>query len=140
MTRAGMLQWLSKWRHLLLMIGIIWLPMLVWWFALLPGGMSNDSLDQWSQIRSGHWTSHHPVPDTAFVWLTSLGGLTPATTSFAQTLIIAAALGWFVYVVTRVIGGGGAVWIPLVVLLGVPLFGGFAVAILKDVPGGGGPG
>src|SRR3954451_14398417 len=103
-------------RRLALLIGVIWLPMLAWWFALLPGGMSNDSLDQWSQIRSGHWTSHHPVPDTAFVWLTSLGGLTPATTSLAQSLIVAAALGWFAYVVTRVIGGGRAVWVTVVLL------------------------
>ena len=129
-----MAAWVRKWRDLLLMIGIIWLPMLVWWFALLPGGMSNDSLDQWSQIRSGHWTSHHPVPDTAFVWLTSLGGLTPATTSFAQTLIVAAALGWFVYVVTRVIGGGRAVWITVVLLAVLPFAGVFAVTIWKDVP------
>src|SRR3954452_18791682 len=134
MMRADTAEWLRKWRHLLLMIGIIWLPMLVWWFALLPGGMSNDSLDPWSQIRSGHWTSHHPVPDTAFVWLTSLGGLTPATTSFAQTLIVAAALGWFVYVVTRVIGGGRAVWVTVVLLAVLPFAGVFAVTIWMDVP------
>ena len=62
-------------RRLVLLVAVIWLPMLAWWLALLPGGMSIDSLDQWGQIRSGHWTSHHPVPDTAFVWLTSLGGV-----------------------------------------------------------------
>src|SRR3954447_22454960 len=114
-------------RRLALLIGVIWLPMLAWWFALLPGGMSIDSLDQWGQIRSGHWTSHHPVPDTAFVWITSLGGTTPATTSFAQTLIVAAVLGWFVYVVTRVIGGGRAVWVTAVLLAVLPFAGVFAV-------------
>jgi len=126
--------WWSSRRRLVLLMAIIWLPMLVWWFALLPGGMSNDSLDQWSQIRSGHWTSHHPVADTAFVWLTSLGGLTPATTSFAQTLVVAAALGWFVYVVTNVIGGGRAVWVTVVLLAVLPFAGVFAVTIWKDVP------
>jgi hypothetical protein len=121
-------------RRLLLLVGVIWLPMLVWWFALLPGGMSNDSLDQWAQIRSGHWTSHHPVPETAFVWLTSLGGVTPATTSLAQSLLIAAALGWFVHVVGRVIGGGRALWVAAGLLALLPLAGVFAVTIWKDVP------
>src|SRR3954452_12960189 len=121
-------------RRLLLLIAVIWLPMLAWWFALLPGGMSIDSLDQWGQIRSGHWSSHHPVPDTAFVWLTSLGGATQATTSLVQTLLVAAALGWFVHVVVREIGGGRAVWVAAGLLALLPFAGVFADTLWKDVP------
>ena len=121
-------------RRLVLLVAVIWLPMLAWWFALLPGGMSIDSLDQWGQIRSGHWTSHHPVPDTAFVWLTSLGGVTPATTSFVQTLILAATLGWFVHVVGREIGGRRAGWVAAGLLALLPFAGVFADTLWKDVP------
>lgn len=113
---------------------ILWAPMLVWWLALLPGGMSVDSLDQWGQIHSGHWNSHHPVPDTAFVWLTSLGGWTPATTSLVQTLLIAATLGWFVHVVGRELGGRRAGLVFAALLCVLPFISVFANTLWKDVP------
>lgn len=125
---------MSARRQLLTLALVIWMPLLVWWLALLPGGMSADSLNQWGQIKSGHWTSHHPVPDTAFVWLTSFGGWTPATTSLVQTAIVALALAFFVQVVITHLGGARSVKVAAVVLALLPLVGAFAVIVWKDVP------
>src|SRR3954470_10157660 len=100
----------SMLRRFPLVFAVIWLPLLLWWIALLPGGISNDSLDSWTQIQTGHWTSHHPPPFTALFWLTSLGGTTPATTSLAETLLVACALAWFTTVVETVFQARGAVF------------------------------
>ena len=121
-------------RRCLPLFAIIWTPLLLWWAALLPGGMSNDSLDSWAQIQGAHWTSHHPPPFTAFFWLTSLGGTTPATTSLAETLIVAAALTFFAAVLSHVLDAGRAVYVAAVALGVLPLVGPFSVTIWKDVP------
>ena len=121
-------------RRFLALFAIVWTPMLVWWLALLPGGISNDTLDSWTQIKTGHWAAHHPPPFTAFFWLTSLGGTTPATTSFVQTLLVAAALAWLALVVSEVLRAGRSVYVAAVVLAVLPLAGPFSVAIWKDVP------
>jgi len=122
-------------RRLLVLTGILWIPLLLWWFALLPGGMSNDSFNSWAQIKGElHWASHHPPPFTALFWLTSLGGTTPATTSLVQTLLIAFALAFFASAVGAVLGSTRAVWICAAVLSLAPLVGPFAVTIWKDIP------
>ena len=121
-------------RRFMLLLAIIWTPLLLWWAALLPGGVSNDTLDSWAQIHGGHWTSHHPPPFTAFMWLTSLGGTTLATTSLVETLLVAAALAFFTTVLSRVLDAGRAVFVAAVVLGILPLVGPFSITIWKDVP------
>ena len=121
-------------RRFLALFAVIWVPMLLWWVALLPGGISNDTLDSWTQIKTGQWASHHPPPFTAFFWLTSLGGTTPATTSLAETILIAASLAWFATVVSSVLNAGRAVFVAAFALAALPLVGPFSVIIWKDVP------
>jgi hypothetical protein len=121
-------------RRFLALLAAIWAPLLVWWVALLPGGISNDTLDSWAQIQTGHWTSHHPPPFTAFFWLTSLGGTTPATTSFVETLLVAAALAFFAMVLAEVLHAGRSVFVVAFALGALPLVGPFSVTIWKDVP------
>lgn len=121
-------------RRFLALFAIIWAPLLLWWVALLPGGISNDTLDSWTQIKTGHWSSHHPPPFTAFFWLTSLGGTTPATTSLVETLLVAAALAWFALVVGSVLNAGRAVFVAAFALAALPLVGPFSITIWKDVP------
>ena len=122
-------------RRLLVLTGVLWIPLLLWWFALLPGGMSNDSFNSWAQIKGQlHWASHHPPPFTAMFWLTSLGGTTPATASLAQTLMMAFALAFFATAVGVALRSTRAVWICAGVLALAPLVGPFAVTIWKDIP------
>ena len=121
-------------RRFVALLAVIWAPMLLWWVALLPGGISNDTLDSWTQIKTGHWASHHPPPFTAFFWLTSLGGTTPATTSLVESLVVAASLAWFAMVLADVLRAGRAVYVAAVALAVLPLVGPFSVIIWKDVP------
>jgi hypothetical protein len=121
-------------RRFLVLLAVVWAPLLVWWAALFPGGISNDTLDSWTQIKTGHWASHHPPPFTAFFWLTSLGGTTPATTSLVETLLVAAALAWFALVLDQVLRVGRAVYVAAFALGALPLVGPFSVTIWKDVP------
>jgi hypothetical protein len=122
-------------RRLLVLTGALWIPLLLWWFALLPGGMSNDSFNSWAQIKGRlPWSSHHPPPFTALFWLTSLGGTTPATTSLVQTLMMAFALAFFATSIGVVLRSTRAVWICAAVLAVAPLVGPFAVTIWKDIP------
>src|SRR5438309_12112541 len=122
-------------RRLLVLTGVLWIPLLLWWFALLPGGMSYDSFNSWAQIKGQlHWASHHPPPFTAMFWLTSLGGTTPATASLARPLLMAFALAFFATAVGVALRSTRAVWICAGVLALAPLVGPFAVTIWKDIP------
>ena len=121
-------------RRFVALLAVVWAPMLLWWVALLPGGISNDTLDSWTQIKTGQWTSHHPPPFTAFFWLTSLGGTTPATTSLVETLLVAASLAWFALVLGEVLNAGRTVFVAAFALAALPLVGPFSITIWKDVP------
>lgn len=109
-------------------------PLLAWWLALWPGGWSVDSLDSWGQIQTGHWTNHHPVPFTALVWLTSLGGHTPATVPLVDALLVAGALAVLVGSLLRAFGGNRAPLYAALALCTLPLIGPLAAVVWKDIP------
>lgn len=115
-------------------MAILAVPLMVWWVALLPGGMSPDSFVSWGQVRGGPWSNHHPAPFTALMWLTSAGGLTPATVSLFQVLLVAACLASLVLALRRVLAVGHAVTVAAVALVVLPLLGPFATILWKDVP------
>lgn len=121
-------------RAFLLTWAACWAPMAVWWLALLPGGMSADSLSSWYQIVTGTWYVAQPPPFTAFMWVTSGAGTTPATTSLAQTLVVSAALAFLVTTLAQVVGGARWVRVATLALLVLPLFGPFSVMLWKDIP------
>ena len=109
-------------------------PLMLWWVALLPGGMSPDSFVSWEQVQGGPWSNHHPAPFTALVWLTSVGGLTPDTVSLFQVLLVAACLASLVLALRRVLAVGHVVTVAAVALILLPLLGPFATILWKDVP------
>ena len=139
-TRApGYPSWFASLRslgtsELVRTTGILALPLLLWWVALLPGGMSPDSFVSWGQVQGGPWSNHHPAPFTALMWLTSLGGLTPATVSLFQVLLVAGCLASLVVTLRRVFAVGHAVTAAAVALILLPLLGPFATILWKDVP------
>jgi len=116
---------------------VIALPLLAWWVASLPGGVTYDTVYVWDQIQTGHWGNHHPAPYVAWLWLTSLGGHTLATASLADVLVLAASLGWLVDSVRRVATATRAYAVAFAVVLALaiaPLLGAFSVMLWKDVP------
>ena len=67
-------------RRFLALFAIIWAPLLLWWAALLPGGISNDTLDSWTQIKS------EDVPKVnASIKAADLPAITVSTTAPAAT-------------------------------------------------------
>jgi hypothetical protein len=121
-------------RPLLLIALALWLPLLIWWLAMLPGAYSTDSLVSWTQIETGHWGNHHPFPFTAFVWLTSFGGHQPATVSFVGTALFALALAFLVRVLGEAFGTQLAPFAMAFLLCVLPLVGVFASTVWKDIP------
>ena len=120
--------------RLLPLAGLFWLPLLGWWVALLPGSWSMDSINSWNQIQTGHWDNHHPIPFTAFMWLTSAGGHVPATVPLAQTVLVAVSLAMLVRSIVRAFGGGRAPVVVGLLLCVLPLLGPLAVDVWKDIP------
>lgn len=121
----------------LVVSALIAVPLLVWWVASLPGGVTYDTVYIWDQLQTGHWGNHHPAPYVAWLWLTSLGGHTLATASLADVLLLAASLGWLVESVRRVATAAWAHAVAfgvVVVLATAPLLGAFSVMLWKDVP------
>jgi hypothetical protein len=70
------------------------IPMLVVWGTMLlafwPGIMSQDSLDQWSQILRASFTDYHPAFHTLTEWLVSRIGQSPASIAVFQIIFLGA--------------------------------------------------
>lgn len=67
-------------------------PILLWWFASIPGYFSPDSLDVFNQIRTGSWTSIHTTVYPLWFFVTSLNTRFISLVALSQTLALAAAL------------------------------------------------
>lgn len=80
--------------------GLVALPLLVWWLGWYPGFASSDTIDQWSQIRTGVYFNHHPAVHTLFLDLFSGGGDRPGLVTllqiFALSGLLVYAAGWLV--------------------------------------------
>jgi hypothetical protein len=102
--------------------------------AFWPGILSDDSLDQWSQLLTFHFTSYHPPVHTLTCWLVTRAWLSPAAVGLSQI----AALSLLIWALTRACLFCGA---PLalalatgVALILTPALGLMAVTLWKDVP------
>jgi len=122
------------WRSLLVVFPLLWAPLLVWWLAFYPALSTPDSVNSWEQIQTGAWTSHHPPPFTALLWLFTRFTSSPWVLSLAQTVAMAAALAALAVVLSRRFAAG---WWPVwaaFVLVALPWVGPFTLEIWKDVP------
>ena len=121
-------------RDRLLILGSSLLPLTVWWFVLLPGNFTIDSIDVVNQIRSGTWNDWHTNAYTFFAWATSFGGRVWSFITLSQVVLMAlaiASMGWALcgdVVSTRVSAAISAIFAAL------PQVGSFAVTMWKDVP------
>jgi len=72
---------------------VTWLMVLV---MKWPGVMTSDSLDQWQQLHTLVFSDHHPVVHTLWEWLVTRVWDSPGTIAVAQSLTLAAVVGWLV--------------------------------------------
>ncbi len=124
LTRPLPLYWLA---------GLAVLPLLVWWLGWYPGFASPDTIDQWTQVKTGNYTSHHPPIHTLYLEVFSLGGRRPGLVTMAQILLLGAIL---VYAATWLSRAGVPTGVAVAAawLLGLsPAVAPTTLALWKDV-------
>jgi len=113
---------------------VLWAPMVLWWVALRPAVMTNDSMDTWTQVLTGDWVDWHPPIYTALNYLSRQIVGTPALTVLVQTLALAWAFSRLLRIGIRMGLPALPVWIGGVVVSLLPPVGAFSVHLWKDVP------
>ncbi len=113
---------------------VLWAPMLLWYVALRPGVMTNDSMDIWTQVLTGDWVDWHPPAYTALNYLSRWVFGTPALTVLSQTLALAWALSRVLRIGIRMGLPAVPVWVGGALLCLTPPVGAFSVHLWKDVP------
>lgn len=119
---------LLKYSFLMIVIWSLWL--LVFW----PGIMSNDSIDQWTQITTGKFVDIHPVFHTLFLWFLTRVYFSPATIAIVQILILSLLSGGILYYFEKL----GS---PKIILWGISFFmavspvnAEMVITLWKDIP------
>jgi hypothetical protein len=75
-----------------------------WTFYLLvfwPGGITNDSADQWLQATNGPISDHHPAFHTLCIWLITRIWHSPAAVALTQILFLSSVAGWAIITMRR---------------------------------------
>ncbi len=113
---------------------VLWAPMLVWFAALKPGVMTNDSTNIWGQVVTGVWVDWHPPVYTALMWVSYELIASPAIATLAQSLALAWAIARILKLAVRL----GVPAVPLYAVAALvaltPPIGAFSVHLWKDVP------
>lgn len=65
----------------------------VYLLAYWPGLMSPDSLDQWSQVLTGHFNNAHPAIHTLTIWLVTRLLLSPTAVALMQIAFLSTIFG-----------------------------------------------
>jgi hypothetical protein len=106
----------------------------VWFLALAPGVMTNDSINIWNQVVTGRWFDWHPPLYTAVQWVSYQVVGSPALAVLAQSL----ALAWAIARILRLAIAAGLpavpVWVGGAVVCALPPVGAFSIHVWKDVP------
>ena len=108
----------------------------IWSFYLIayyPGVMSVDSINQWSQIKSGVYWDGHPVVHTLFLkFLISIWS-SPAVVALAQMLITALIFGFGLYSLETFGIKKEIIVIGIFFFTVFPTFGFMSIILWKDV-------
>jgi len=110
--------------------------MTVWSIYLLaywPGGMSNDSIDQWAQMLTFKFTDWHPAFHTLTNWLITRFWLSPATVVLTQIIALSVVLGWGLDVVRRFGAPRWMPWLAISFFAFMPSTGLMVIMLWKDV-------
>jgi hypothetical protein len=121
--------WLWLWFALpSLVVWTLWLQ------AFWPGLLSNDSIGQWEQILSGHFSDAHPVFHTAAIWAITRIWLSPAAVALVQMTVLGCSVGW---ALARIRAHGApliAVCVASGLLAVSPVTASMAITLWKDIP------
>lgn len=112
----------------------LWAPMLLWFLAMKPGIMTNDSVDVWRQIQTGQWIDWHPVVYTAVQWVSYQLVSSPVLVTLGQSLALAWAIARILKIGVRLGLPAVPVWIVASLVALTPPIGAFSVHLWKDVP------
>lgn len=99
-----------------------------------PGILSDDSLDQWSQLLTFKFTAYHPPVHTLANWVITRVWLTPAAVAIVQIGILAALM---LALARACVAAGAPAVVALltgVALAATPAVGIMSVTLWKDVP------
>jgi hypothetical protein len=121
-------------RDRLLILGSSLLPLTVWWFVLLPGNFTIDSIDVVNQIRSGTWNDWHTNAYTLFAWSTSLGGRVWSFITLSQVLLMALGIGSLGWALNGSRTSIKTAAVASAIFSSLPQVGSFTVTMWKDVP------
>jgi len=111
-----------------LLTGFIYL--LTFW----PGVMNIDSLVQWAQVLSGHFSDTHPVFHTFTMWLITRIWLSPAAVAMAQILAFSITTAWGFSLLRKIGLPNKIVWVIAILFALFPPNGLMMVSLMKDVP------
>lgn len=110
-----------SWRRWL-MLGLVALPLVLWWVSWYPGMLSVSSIDQLTAVDAGEFGTGVPAIYSIFVWLVTRVWSSPAAVTLVQVVAMVALLDAFVrrgtaLGIPRWLAGGTAVlfaWLPAV--------------------------
>ncbi len=109
----------------------------VWLFFLLsfwPGISTVDSLNQFNQAITNHYTSWHPVFDTLNIRLLFLLHHSPATIAFYQIVVLSLIVGYGFYSINKYLKVNKIVIFLSVIIVSLSLINGMMVIMIwKDV-------
>lgn len=112
--------------------------MLLFWFLYLlafwPGIMTNDSIDQWTQITTGRYVDIHPVFHTLFLWLLTRIYFSPATIAIVQILMLSSLSGGILYYFERLGSSKIVLWGISFLMAVSPVNSDMVITLWKDIP------
>jgi hypothetical protein len=112
-------------------------PAVVWAAYLLafwPGVMSFDSIDQWTQFRTGNYNDWHPVFHTLTEWTLTRLVESPAIVAAAQVAVLSSVVGWALASMRRLGLPAKAAWAVSGVAAVWPANGITVITLWKDIP------
>jgi hypothetical protein len=101
--------------------------------AFWPGSLSPDSMDQWREVLSGHFTDWNPAFHTMTIWLVTRAWLSPAMAILSQIAALGAVAGWSLSVLERYGVPRCVLWLTCLVFALLPVNGLMAVTLWKDI-------
>lgn len=105
-------------------------------FWILGAGtvvITNDSLDQLMQIKTGNFTDVHPVINQIFLWIISFGGKSLFSLALIQTFIILTAVYCLLNLLAPSMSRASKI-VVLSLLELTPYVGVMGITVWKDIP------
>jgi len=104
------------------------------WAARFPAVMTPDSMDQWTQLSTGHYNDAHPVAHTLLLRAADSVWPNPAAGVVVQFVLMALAAGYALAVVRDLVPGQAMVIAAGAWFILHPVCGALQTTLWKDVP------